>query len=377
MSIAAKKRGLLFVIALSIIGTHLCYANEPVKVAAIFSLTGIAAKHNAPLIPMLQLGIEEINETGGLLGRPLELILLDNQSTPIGSNLAAKQAVRQNVTAVIGAHWSSHSLSAAPVLQEAGIPMISPGSTNPDVTLVGDYIFRVCFLDSFQGQAMARFARTVTMARTAIVLKNIDETYSLMLGEYFTKAFLAAEGKIAWEGAYRGKAVDFSKILDNIDMLKPDVVYVPGYTRDSGLLISQAKLKGIKTTFMGGDAWDEIYDIAGDAVDGSYQTAPWHPEVPFERSRHLKERFRQKFGSAIQNYSAPLAYDAIMLLKDAIERAGNLDRVKIRQALADTTDFKGATGAIRFDANGDPLNKAVIILKLQDGVSHYVAAAKP
>lgn len=353
------------------------WANDPVKIGAIFSLSGIAAIHNAPLIPLLQLGVEQINREGGLLGRPVELILLDNKSTPINSSLAAEQAVRQNVIAVIGAHWSSHSLAAAPVLQKAGIPMISPGSTNPEVTRVGDYIFRVCFLDSFQGQAMARFARQTLKATSALVAKNIDEAYSLMLGEFFAQAFKQNGGKILWEGGYRGKAVDFTEIVGKIKMLKPDVVYVPGYTRDSGLLIRQANSSGIQTIFLGGDAWDEIFSIAGPAVDGSYQTAMWHPDVPYESSRYLKKAYFEKFAAPIKNYSAPLAYDAIMLLKDAVQRAGSLDRSAIRKAIAETNGFEGATGTIRFDANGDPIDKQVIVLKLQNGNLHYIGSENP
>ena len=136
------------------------YASDSIKIGAIFSKTGIAAIHNAPLIEMVGLAAEEINNEGGLLGLPVRLIVLDNKSTPIGSRLAAEKAKREGIIAVIGAHWSSHSLAVAPTLQKARIPMISPGSTNPKVTQIGNYIFRVCFIDSFQGSAMARFAYT-------------------------------------------------------------------------------------------------------------------------------------------------------------------------------------------------------------------------
>jgi branched-chain amino acid transport system substrate-binding protein len=246
------------------------HAADSIKIGAIFSKTGIAAIHNAPLIEMVGLAAEEVNRAGGLLGHPVRLIVLDNKSTPIGSKLAAEKAIRQGTTAVIGAHWSSHSLAVAPTLQKAGIPMISPGSTNPKVTQIGNYIFRVCFIDSFQGTAMARFAYTDLGARKAVVLKNIDEEYSIKLAEYFMNAFQRIGGQVLLDGSYRGKAVDFSDVLKATVKLAPDVVYVPGYTRDSGLLIKQAVSIGVETTFLGGDAWDEIYKIGGKAMDGSY-----------------------------------------------------------------------------------------------------------
>lgn len=352
-------------------------AEEPVTVGAIFSLSGLAADHNAPLIPMLELAVEEVNSSGGLLGRPVRLVLLDNQSTPIGSAQAAEEAVRQGMTAVIGAHWSSHSLAIAPILQKAGIPMISPGSTHPELTQVGNYIFRTCFVDSFQGRAMARFAFMELRARRAAVAKNIDEAYSVMLANYFTDTFRLYGGEVACEVNYRGKAADFAEIMKQIKLSQPDVVYVPGYTRDSGLLIRQGVSLGIHTTFLGGDAWDEISAYAGDAAEGSYQSAPWHPGIPRAESVHLKEIYFRKYDTGITNFSAPLAYDAVMLLMDAIRRAGELDRAKIRDCLAGTLEFRGATGLISFYGGGDPIDKEVVILKWEKEGPRYFRSVRP
>jgi len=363
--------GLLLVFSLPAI------AAEQVKIGAVFSETGIAAIHNAPLIEMVKLAAEEINNEGGLLGNSVRLIMLDNKSTPIGSKLAAEEAVRLGVAAVIGAHWSSHSLVLAPILQKTGIPMISPGSTNPKVTQIGNYIFRVCFIDSFQGQAMARFAYADLGARKAVVLKNIDEEYSIKLAEYFMNAFKQIGGKVLLDGSYRGKAVDFSAVLEKTAKLAPDVVYVPGYTRDSGLLIKQAVSLGVKATFLGGDAWDEIYKYAGEAIDGSYHSAPWHPDVPFPSSIHLKKIYRNKYDMQIENMSAPLAYDAFMVLASAIKRAGTLNGDRLREAIAETRGFQATTGIISFDENGDPLDKEVIIIKLDKGRPVYYKGIKP
>lgn len=350
---------------------------QPIRIAAIFSETGIAAPHNLPLIEMTKLAVLHINSQGGLLGRPLQLLIFDNLSTPIGSALAAQRAVAENVTAVIGAHWSSHSLAMAPILQEAGIPMISPGSTNPEVTVGKNYIFRACFIDSFQGLAMAKFAIHELHAKTAAVITNIDEDYSTMLGQFFESAFREAGGRVVAEIGYRGTATDFSAIIKNIAEKRPEVVYLPGYTRDSGLFIKQAEKLGLKAIFLGGDAWDEIEKYAGSSIEGSFQSAPWHPEVPFPESEKMKKVFAASHGKNIENNSSPLAYDAVMLLAGAINRAGSLDRPAIRAALAATVDFLGATGPITFDANGDPQNKAIIIIEFRGGKRLFRKAISP
>jgi len=369
--------GLPFLLLMSLLMPHLALGAagtarpEPIKIGAIFSESGIAASHNKPLIEMTMLAIQHVNDTGGVLGRPLELLLVDNLSTPIGSALAAHEMVEQDVAAVIGAHWSSHSLAIAPILQEAGIPMISPGSTNPEVTLNKDYVFRACFLDSFQGVAMAKFAHEQLRAKTAAVVTNVDEDYSTTLGQFFSDAFRKAGGDIVSDIFYRGNATDFSENITELVRLKPDVVYLPGYTRDSGLFIKQAAKLDFSTTFLGGDAWDEIEKFTGPAINGSFQSTPWHPKVPFDTSRQMMELYSSTYGRKIKNNSSPLAYDAVMLLAQAITRAGSLNHKAIRDALASIIDFPGATGSITFDKNGDPLRKGIIIIQFLDGKRIY------
>ncbi len=353
------------------------FALEPIRIGAIFSQTGIAATHNEPLISMVQLAVEDINLSGGINNVPIQLILLDNQSTPIGATIAAEEAVRRKMTAVVGAHWSSHSIAMAPILQKAGIPMISPGSTTPNITRIGNYIFRACFLDSFQGRAMARFAHEDLEAKSAVIVRNIDEEYSIMLAEYFKESFVNLGGKVLLDLEYRGKAVDFADSIRKVKNHRPDVLYLPGYTRDSGLFIKQARSMGLDTVFLGGDAWDEVENFAGKAIEGSYQSAPWHPEVHFPKSSYLQDLYRRKLHRTIGNMSAPLGYDAVQLLANAIERAGTTSRTAIRDALAATSKFPGATGIITFDENGDPKNKEVIIIQFRDGKRIYHKAIKP
>jgi branched-chain amino acid transport system substrate-binding protein len=355
------------------------FAAEPVKIAAIFAKTGIAVTDNMAEIQVVELAVEGINNQGGLLGRPVELLVLDNKSSPIGSSLAAKKAVQLQVTAVIGAAWSSHSLQMAPVLQQAKIPMITGGSTNPKVTLIGDYIFRTCFIDTFQAQAMAQFAFTELGSRTAIVLEIINEEFSLTLAELFVSSFQQYGGKVILKESYENDAVDFANVLKEVKRLQPDVVYVPGYARDSGLLIKQAVSMGIRTTFLGGDGWSGslIYTFGGNALEGNYYSAHWHHDVRSPLSDHLQEIYYQRYSSKIPHMAAPLTYDAVMLLADAIQRAGTFDRAKIRDALAETKGFKGATGTITLDKHGDPLNKSLVIIKLGKDAPGYFKTIQP
>jgi branched-chain amino acid transport system substrate-binding protein len=352
-------------------------AAEPIKIAAIFAKTGIAAEDNLPSLQFVALAVEEINRQGGILGRKVLVIEIDNQSTPLGSKEAALQAVRLNVTAVIGPDWSSHCMAAAPVLQEAGIPMISPLATSPEVTRVGDYIFRVCFTDPFQGKIMAYFAKADLKAKTAVILTNISSDYSIGLAAVFKKTSEEIGLKILGEDNYTEKEIDFSGMLKKVQVRPPDVIFVPGYSRDSAFLIKQARKMGIKSVFLGGDGWGrDMYNYAGNLIEGNYFSSHWHRDVAFPRVKQLKIDFRKKYGTDMRD-SMPLPYDAVIILADAMRRSNSLDRKKIRDALASTKNFLGATGSITFDENRDPLNKDAVIIKFDQATTVFVKSFKP
>jgi branched-chain amino acid transport system substrate-binding protein len=372
-----------FLILLSLFLSYWCVfpspASEPIKIASIFAKTGIAAPVQIEAYEFINLAVEEINRQGGLLGRRIEVIEYDNQSTALGSKQVAQEAVKADVTAVIGASWSSHSLAMAPVLQEAGIPMISPISTNPKVTQVGNYIFRVCFTDPFQGKVMARFADRDLKAKTAVILTNISSDYSMGLAEFFKAAFLEDKKTVLWEGKYVDKTTDFSEILNKTKSLQPDVVFNPGYYQDSGLLIRQAKAMGIKAFFLGGDGWNEVkvmYDTGGEAVEGIYYCGHWRQEVPNPLSKKVLNDFRHKYGRD-PTTEMILAYDCVLVLADAVKRARSTDRSKIREALAATKGLQCATGIITFDENRDPKDKEAVIQKIAKGSAVFVKIIKP
>jgi branched-chain amino acid transport system substrate-binding protein len=356
----------------------MAHATDPIRVAAIFARTGLAAADNIANYQAARLAVKEINEAGGLLGRPVRLLELDNQSTPLGARLAALRAADMGVTAVVGASWSTHSLAMAPILQEAGIPMISPESSSPRLTEVGDFIFRVCFTDMFQGRMAAQFAVRELGAKTAVVLVNVNEEYSLTLSRYFTEYFRKFDSHVLWEGNYKGDAVDFSDLLAQVEIYRPDVIFLPGYGRDSGLIIKQATRMGIESIFIGGDGWTEqVADYAGETLTGSYYCANWHPAVPYTRSAHLMEAYQAAYGQPIRNTAVPLTYDAVRLLADAIGRAGTADPPAVRDALAATRNFMSATGRITMDENGDPRGKEVAFLRYENGAWWLVKVVSP
>ena len=334
----------------------------PVNVAAILSITGIASPHNKPLLPLIELAVHQINATGGILGRPIHLMILDNQSSPIGSKKAAEKAIERDVVAVIGAHWSSHSLEIAPILQNAKIPMITV-STNPKIPLVGNYIFQVTFNDAFQGKMLAKFARERLHSSRAVVVKNINETYSMELAGYFSQSYSRMGGNVLFEAVYKGKAVDFKSIITRIKKASPEIVFIPGYSRDSGLFINQSVMQGVNVVFMGADAWDDISQYAGETLDGSYRSVVWNPGLDTPQSGALQQLHQDRYGDLPINYSAVPWYDALMLFQDAVQRAGSLERSKIRDALEATMGFKGASGILSFDENGEVIANTLVILK--------------
>ncbi len=344
------------------------WAEESLKVAAIFPQTGKAKTYGSSSLKGTHIAVKEINQTGGLLGAPLKLIVIDNKSSPLHAQKAARQAAEMNVSIVIGGSWSTQSLAMAPVLQEAGIPMISPSATAPEVTQVGSYIFRSCYTDTFQGRLMASFAYNELNAHTAAVLTNMSETYSQALASQFIAFFKEIGGKIIVDSGYKGSAIDFRNDLEPVKRNKPDVVFIPGYSRDSGLIIRQARAMGISAIFVGGDAWEKnIANYAGPGLEGSYFSTFWHSRVSSRESLNFANIYFLNYDDREISPYAAQAYDAIHLFADAVRRAGSSSHDSIRQALQKTSKYKGATGSFSFDESGDPENKGAAILKFTRG----------
>ncbi|MDK9707380.1 MAG: ABC transporter substrate-binding protein [Desulforhopalus sp.] len=354
------------------------HAADAIKIAAIFPATGqsVAEYGMRPHFSGIRLAVRQINDAGGLLGHPVELLEFGDQSTALGAKQAAQEAIKAKAVAVIGASRSSFSLAMAPVLQAAGIPMITPVSTSPEITLVGDYIFRVCFIDDFQGEVMATFAVRELGARTAVVLTNTSQKFSLSLAGLFIEKFKKLGGKILWEGDYLGDAVNFEEQLVKVKELNPDVCFVPGYDTDTGFIVKQSREMGIQSIFLSGDGLQELYKYAGNAAAGTLFVSHWHQESQDPASRQFVQRYQKESATTIDPIAA-LSYDAVMLLADAVRRANSPEPVKIRAALAKTRGFTGVTGDITFDANRNPVDKSAVVLKFEKDSWVYVKTITP
>ncbi len=343
-------------------------ANETtIKIAAIYSLTGAAATSNAPSVLGVKSAVKKLNEQGGLLGKKIELLAIDNQSSPIGSNVAAEKAARLGAIAIIGCNWSSHSLAVAKVAQREGIPMISNISTHPHVTRIGNYIFRVCFTDIIQGKAMARVARTTLKAQTGVLFVNLNSDYGLVLSEQFKRYFEASGGSILSRLEYKDHSNlrHFQQLIDQVKKLKPDVVFIPGFV-ESGIIIREMSRTGITAIPLGGDGWgfDDFFKAGGSELKQGYYCTHW--------SRQDSSALSLEYLAHRQNKDAVwaaeiLAVDAVNLLAHAIRKAGTTtNRSKIRQRLSQVRNFQGISGTISFDKNGDPI-KDVIIVEIRNG----------
>ncbi|MCP4109697.1 MAG: ABC transporter substrate-binding protein, partial [Desulfobacteraceae bacterium] len=261
----------------------------------------------------------------------------------------------------------------AKVAQSRRIPMLSNYSTNPNVTKIGKYIFRVCFTDDFQGSVMARFARRDLNAATAVVFSNLTSDYSLKLSEIFRKNFEQSGGKVAAVAAYKPKQLIYNKHIRITERANSDVLFLSGHD-ETGLIVKQAQDAGISSVPLGGDAWGLAFFSKGGAeLKRGYHCTHWSESADSEISRSFVRKYNN-----IENFDVgtALAYDAVMVLADAITRAGSTDRDKIRDALANTRSFKGVTGTISFDANGDPI-KSAVIMEISNGKPHYFKTVEP
>ena len=353
---------------------------QDIPVGEYASLTGSEATFGINSDNGVQLAAEEINGAGGVLGRKIKLIVEDDQSKPGQPSSAVKKLIDSDkVIAVIGEIASSRSLEAAPICQEAKIPMVSPGSTNPTVTEKGDYIFRVCFIDPFQGTVMAKFALDTLHAKKVAVLSDVTSDYSKGLSQYFTEYYKSHGGQIVVERSYSGsgKDKDFRAQLTAIKAAQPDAIFVPGYYTEAGLIGKQARILGLKVPLLGGDGWDspKLAEIAGNSLDGCYFSTHFSPADQNPKVQDFVKKYTAKFKTAPDGM-APLGYDAMMILADAIKKAGSTDGDKVRAALTDVKDYEAVTGKISIDAKRNA-TKSAVVLEVEGKENKFVASVAP
>lgn len=351
---------------------------DTIKVGEFASLTGSEATFGQSSHNGTQLAIDDLNAAGGVLGKKFELITEDDQSQAGQPATAVRKLISSDgVAAILGEVASSRSLEAAPICQENKIPMISPSSTNPKVTQVGDYIFRVCFIDPFQGTVMANFARQSLKLNSVAVLSDVKSDYSLGLAKFFKQGYTAAGGKIIADENYSGGDKDFSAQLTAIKAANPDGVFVPGYYTEVGLIALQARQLGLNVPIFGGDGWESpsLVAIGGAALEGDYFSTHYSPEDTSPAAQNFDKEYEAKYG-ALPDAMGALGYDSAMILADAIKRAGSTDGRKVRDALAATRNFPGVTGSITIDANRDA-SKPAVILAIKGGAFKYIETIAP
>lgn len=366
------KKFLLLIILTSILLQTSIFAqkSEPVRIGIFVDMTGATSSFGRSTTNGIKLAADEINVTGGINGRKLELIIEDDQGRPETAKMVVQKMIEKDkVHAILGDVASTNSLAAAPEAQSAKIPMISPASTNPIVTEVGDYIFRGCFIDPIQGEAMAKFAFNKIKARRVAIFGDANSGYSKGLTEKFTETFTKLGGKIVRNELYTPFYDESDKYyrtqLLNIRRSKPDAVYLPGYYGQVGTIIKKVRQMKMTMPILGGDGWDspELWKLGGNALNNTYITNHFADDDPSPKVQEFIEKYKTKFGVKPDSLAA-LGYDALYLLADALRSADSTDGDDLRRAISETRDFSGVTGKIsRFSPARNP-TKPVIIQKL-------------
>jgi len=354
-------------------------AQDTIKIGEYASLTGKEAafgtsSHNGTLM-----AVEEANAGGGVLGRQIDLITEDDRSTSGEAATIVKKLIsRDKVVGILGEVASSRSLEAAPICQAYKRPMISPSSTNPKVTQIGNYIFRVCFIDPFQGTVMAKFAKDTLKLHRVALLTSVSSAYSVGLAKYFKERFIADGGEIVIEQKFTEGDKDFNAQLTAIKAADVDGIFVPGYYTEAALICRQARELEITVPLFGGDGWEapELISIGGAAVEGCYYSTHYSPQVDSPVVKSFVARFGARYDGTVPDAMAALGYDSAKVMIDAIRRAGSTEGPAIRDAIAATSGYEGVTGTTTMDKDRNP-TKAAVVIEVIGGKFKFVQSVAP
>jgi len=343
------------------------------------SLTGSEATFGISSTNGLKLAVEEYNNSGGLLGKQIKLITYDDQGKPSEAATAVQKLINKDkVAGIIGEVASSRSKAGAQICQSSKIPMISPASTNPEVTAIGDYIFRVCFIDPFQATVISKFAINTLKIKRVAVLQDVKNAYSTGLADFFIKQFKEMGGDIIEVQSYSNGDKDFKAQLTAIKAKNPEGVFIPGYYTDVGLIAIQAREIGITAPLFGSDGWESDKLTEGkakDALEGCYFSTHVSTENPSPEVQDFIKKYKTKY-NMMPDAMSFLAYDAGMIMFDAIKRAGSTDPDKIRNEIAKTKDYSGVTGKISINDQRNAIKPAVI-LEIKGGQFTYKETVNP
>lgn len=359
-------------------------SSDKIKVGLNYELSGNVATYGQSLSQGAELALEQVNQKGGVLGKKIEVVKVDNKSDNTeAANVATRLAVRDKVVALLGPATSGNTKAASPAAMQNKVPLISASATADDVTVdsngkVREYIFKTCFSDSFQGVMMANFATNDLKLAKAAVLVDSTSDYSKGLAKNFKETFKKNGGAILTEEAYQAKDTDFKAVLTKIKNTNPDVLFVPGYYEEVGLIVRQARDMGLNVPILGGDGYEspKLAEIAGkDALNDVYYSTHYSSKDTSPEVEKFREAFTKKYGKEPDAFSA-LGYDMANFLVDALKRADSTDSTKLKNALAATKNFKGVTGTFSMDKNHNPV-KSVTIIQMKNGEATFLKKLAP
>ncbi|MGZ5446368.1 MAG: ABC transporter substrate-binding protein [Thermoanaerobaculia bacterium] len=342
------------------------------------ALTGDQAAFGTSTVNGVRLAADEINAAGGVLGRQVRLLVEDDQGrADEAASAVTKLITAHDVVALIGENSSNQSLAAAPIAQANGVPMISPSSTNPAVTEKGEFIFRVCFTDPYQGKALAAFVRNELKLDTAAILVDKKNDYSVGLAGVFRKELEGAGGKIVAEQSYSGGDTEFRPQLTTIRAASPQALFIPGFYTEVGQIAIQVRDLGMNMPLVGGDGWDSpaVIQIGGKAVEGSYFSDHYFVGDTRPVVQKFVDEYRRRHGKNPEA-TAALGYDALHIWADAAKRAGSIDRKAVRDQIAQTKDYEGVAGTITMGPDRNPI-KPVAMIKIENGQMNFAGWVQP
>lgn len=371
-----KNLIILFIAGVILLTGSLALAQDVVKFGVAEPMTGAMAVGGELCWRGYELALEQ---TPTVLGKKIELILVDNKSDKVESaNAVSRLIERDGVVAVFVSYGSGMAIPAGEVANKAGIPLISGTATNPLVTQGKEYVFRACFIDPFQGQVMAQYAYETLGFRKSALLVDIAQDYSVGLANFYKRTFEQLGGKIVSDTKYNTGDQDFSAQLSQIIASGAEALFFPGYFGDVALIAIQGRELGFTGQYLGGDTLHNpvLIELAKDAAEGLIASTFFAEDQPATpESEKFAKLFREKYGLAPDAVSI-LCYDSYNLLVDAIKRANSFNPVAIKDALAATKDFQGAGGSITIDENGDAIKPAVLV-KIVNGDYKYEATVYP
>jgi branched-chain amino acid transport system substrate-binding protein len=343
------------------------------------SFTGAESTFGVSTHEGVMMAVDEANAAGGVHNRKIRVIHYDDQGKSDEAVTAVTKLITQDrVLLLLGEVASSRSIAAGAIAQQYQIPMITPSSTNPRVTQLGDYIFRVCFIDPFQGSVMAKFAVESLKKKRAAILRDIRSDYSMGLANYFAEDLKKRGGEIVADVSYSQGDVDFKSQLTAIKAKAPEVLFVPGYYTEVGIIAKQAKEVGLKADLLGGDGWDseKLTEIGGPAIYGAYFSSHYSHEDQNPVVQAFVKNYQARY-KRVPNSLAAMGYDAAKVAIDALKRTQELTPKAVRDAIAQTKDFAGVTGTITINEQRDAVKSAVVLKVAGDQKYDYVTTVAP